>query len=304
MPTLRQLQYLVAIDTYRHFGQAAEACHVSQPTLSAQLQTLEDRLGAILVERRRQQVLMTESGAEVVRRARDILEQIEDIKRVVEEGTEPLSGKIVLGIIPTVAPYYLPTILPFLRETFPKLKLVLKELQTPDLLSELEEGTVDMGLLALPAGDDVKLKSIPLYKEQFVVAAPKGMMHAGSHIEAEQLRDQRLLLLDEGHCLRDQALDVCHWVKQRNLSEGVDFRATSLETLKHMVASNLGVTLLPELAVDDYAKYAVHPLNDENAYRTIGLLWRRTSPKGAEYHQFANKMKLLSFNGRVERLEG
>lgn len=301
MPTLRQLEYLVAIDKHRHFGHAAEACHVSQPTLSAQLQTLEDRLGSILVERRRQQVLMTDTGAEVARRARDILEQIEDMRRVVGEGTEPLSGKLVLGVIPTVAPYYLPSLLPYIQKEFPKLKIVLKELQTPDLLTELEDGTVDVGLLALPAGDDVKFKPMPLYKENFVVAAPKGMMDVGAHMDSEKLKDKRLLLLDEGHCLRDQALDVCNWARQQNLSDGVDFRATSLETLKQMVACNLGVTLLPELAVDDYATYSVHPLDDESASRTIGLLWRRTSPKGAEYHQLSAKLKEFSI-GNTENL--
>ncbi|MGN6093172.1 MAG: LysR substrate-binding domain-containing protein, partial [Luteibacter jiangsuensis] len=226
---LRDLSYLVALAEYRHFGRAAEASFVSQPTLSTQIRKLEDELGVALVERTPRKVLLTETGREIARRARGVLSQIDEIKSIAQRTRDPESGTIRLGIFPTLGPYLLPHVVPRLRQRFPRLELLLREEKTEQVLHMLREGTLDAGILALPVHDD-SLHTEFLFEEPFVLAVPGGHLLASrDRLRMEDLSDQDLLLLEDGHCLRDQALEVCHLA---GAGEKSGFRATSLETLR------------------------------------------------------------------------
>lgn len=275
---LRDLQYLVALAEYRHFGRAAEASFVSQPTLSTQIRKLEDELGVALVERTPRKVLLTETGGEIARRARGVLSQIDEIKSIAQRTRDPESGTIRLGIFPTLGPYLLPHVIPQLRARFPRLELLLREEKTEQVLHMLREGTLDAGILALPVHDD-SLHVEFLFEEPFVLAVPSGHALAGrGALRMDDLSDQNLLLLEDGHCLRDQALEVCHLA---GAGEKTGFRATSLETLRQMVSANVGITLLPALAVQ--APVAQSPNVDLIAFeapapsRRIAMLWRKSS---------------------------
>lgn len=275
---LRDLQYLVALAEYRHFGRAAEASFVSQPTLSTQIRKLEDELGVALVERTPRKVLLTETGGEIARRARGVLSQIDEIKSIAQRTRDPESGTIRLGIFPTLGPYLLPHVIPQLRARFPRLELLLREEKTEQVLHMLREGTLDAGILALPVHDD-SLHVEFLFEEPFVLAVPSGHALAGrGTLRMDDLSDQNLLLLEDGHCLRDQALEVCHLA---GAGEKTGFRATSLETLRQMVSANVGITLLPALAVQ--APVAQSPNVDLIAFeapapsRRIAMLWRKSS---------------------------
>ncbi|SDF94201.1 DNA-binding transcriptional regulator OxyR [Dyella sp. 333MFSha] len=275
---LRDLQYLVALAEYRHFGRAAEASFVSQPTLSTQIRKLEDELGVALVERTPRKVLLTETGGEIARRARGVLSQIDEIKSIAQRTRDPESGTIRLGIFPTLGPYLLPHVIPQLRARFPRLELLLREEKTEQVLHMLREGTLDAGILALPVHDD-SLHVEFLFEEPFVLAVPSGHALAGRvALRMDDLSDQNLLLLEDGHCLRDQALEVCHLA---GAGEKTGFRATSLETLRQMVSANVGITLLPALAVQ--APVAQSPNVDLIAFeapapsRRIAMLWRKSS---------------------------
>lgn len=275
---LRDLQYLVALAEYRHFGRAAEASFVSQPTLSTQIRKLEDELGVALVERTPRKVLLTETGAEIARRARGVLSQIDEIKSIAQRTRDPESGTIRLGIFPTLGPYLLPHVIPQLRARFPRLELLLREEKTEQVLHMLREGTLDAGILALPVHDD-SLHVEFLFEEPFVLAVPAGHPLAGrGSLRMDDLSEQNLLLLEDGHCLRDQALEVCSLA---GAGEKTGFRATSLETLRQMVSANVGITLLPALAVQ--APVAQSPNVDLIAFqspapsRRIAMLWRKSS---------------------------
>ncbi|WP_051938447.1 DNA-binding transcriptional regulator OxyR [Luteibacter sp. 9135] len=275
---LRDLQYLVALAEHRHFGRAAEASFVSQPTLSTQIRKLEDELGVALVERTPRKVLLTETGGEIARRARGVLSQIDEIKAIAQRTRDPESGTIRLGIFPTLGPYLLPHVVPPLRARFPRLELLLREEKTEQVLHMLREGTLDAGILALPVHDD-SLHVEFLFEEPFVLAVPSGHPLAGhAPLRMDDLSDQNLLLLEDGHCLRDQALEVCHMA---GAGEKTGFRATSLETLRQMVSANVGITLLPALAVQ--APVAQSPNVDLIAFaapapsRRIAMLWRKSS---------------------------
>ena len=277
---LRDLKYLVALADTGHFGRAAEKSHVSQPTLSAQIKKLEEQLGVQLLERRPRNVTLTEVGTRVVARARRILQDADDITELARESRDPLAGALKVAFIPTLGPYLLPLVTPRIRKQLPKLQLLLYEYQTGPLLERLRAGELDLGVLAL--GVDVSgLEVLPLHEEAFTLAVPTGHRLAKkSAVRPDDLAGETLLLLEDGHCLRDQALDVCSRIDVR---EAEDFRATSLETLRQMVVAGLGVTLLPELATQgpfaQAKNVAIRPFVKPAPRRTIGAVWRKSSTR-------------------------
>jgi LysR family hydrogen peroxide-inducible transcriptional activator len=278
IPSLRQLRYLIAVVDRRHFGQAAEACFVSQSTLSAAIQELEDLLGAPLLERTKRSVVPTQLGLQIADRARDLLKGAEDIADIAAAAREPMSGPLRIGMIPTIGPFIVPRAMPDLRKRFPKLKLFLREDQTARLLTQLGDGEIDAALIALPyaIGD---FASAHIARDKFWVVFPPH--HEKAHakrIRASELALEELLLLEDGHCLRDHALAACSLESARR-NEG--FQGTSLHTLVQMVANGLGVTLIPQVAMDSGIlrglKLPVLSLEAETPYREIGLVWRRAS---------------------------
>lgn len=275
---LRDLEYLVALDEHRHFGRAAAACYASQPTLSTQVRKLETELGVQLIERGARQVLFTAAGEEVVRRARHILAEADDIRDIARQLNNPHTGTIRLGMFPTVGPYLLPHAVPKLAETFPHLEVLLTEAKSVDLSQQLRTGTLDAAVLARPIHEE-GLEEAPLFTEDFLLATPAGHPLAnGDTLQSADLEGENLLLLNEGHCLRDQALEFCHTT---GAGERNGFRATSLETLRHMVAAGVGVTLLPELAVAppviDNPRIVLRRFADPAPHRDLALFWRKTS---------------------------
>ena len=276
---LRDLQYLVALAETRHFGRAARQCHVSQPTLSTQLRKLEEFLGVALIERQPRRIALTATGTAVVERARRMLQDAEDIRALARASQDPLGGRLKIGLIPTLGPYLLPRITPQLRRALPKLQLMLHEYQTATLIARVVEGELDLAILALPA-DTRGLQTRSLFAEAFLVAMPEHHALAmRRRLKASDLSGEKLLLLDEGHCLRDQALEVCG----RAGTEDQDFRATSLETLRQMVAAGLGITLLPRLAAEgpfgSARGLAVRPFAPPSPARVIGAAWRRSTTR-------------------------
>src|SRR5262245_42086865 len=247
LPTLKQLRHLVALADYRHFGKAAEACSVTQSTLSASLKELETVLEAPLVDRTNRRVAFTPLGEEIVERARRLIEETEALARTARAAREPLTGTVRLGVIPTIGPFLLPRILPGLRERWPRLKLYLREDQTDALLAQLHAGRLDALVLALPY-DCGNVETAMLFADPFSVAVRRDhKLAAAKRIDAEDLRDEPLLLLQDGHCLRDHALSACRLGEKPHLES---FEATSLLTLVQMVDNGLGTTLLPRLALD------------------------------------------------------
>ncbi len=289
----RELQYLVTLADLRHFGRAAEACFVSQPTLSTQIRKLEDELGVQLVERAPRQIMLTDAGAEIVERARTVLRDVEQIKEVARRTRDPEAGSIRLGVFPTLGPYLLPHIVPEINHQYPKLELLLLEDKTEQLLDWLRDGQIDAALLALPVDDD-RLVVEPLFDEPFVVAVPQQHELAKRRtVSMDDLRDHTLLLLEDGHCLRDQALDVC---QMASANERQGFRATSLETLRQMVATGVGATLLPTLATkvpESGNKIVIRKFKGAPPGRTIGLVWRRSSAVSGFLMDIAEIVKRL-----------
>lgn len=283
--TLRQLRYLVSVADTLHFGRAAERCHVSQPSLSAQIQQLEDVLGVQLVERTQRRVLLTPAGRDAVARARRILGEMSDLAAAARSAAAPLGGELRLGAIPTLAPYHLPRVLPDLRRDHPDLKLFLREDLTGRLLDSLKAGALDAVLLALPV-DEPGLEHAAVFDEPFAVALPAGHpLAARPALTERDLSGERLLLLEEGHCFRDQALAVCH---RTGGPDRDGFSGTSLATLCEMVAGRIGVTLLPELArARAPAGVETRPFAEPRPSRRIGLAWRKGSPRGTELQQLA-----------------
>ncbi|MCC5951978.1 MAG: LysR family transcriptional regulator [Acidimicrobiia bacterium] len=279
---LRDLQYLVAVADHRHFGKAAEACYVSQPTLSTQVRKLERELGVDLVERNPRHITLTAAGEAVVRRARSIVAEVDDIRAIARHAAEPGSGTIRLGLFPTLAPYLLPHVVPELHSRFPKLELLLVEEKTEVLLERLRDGRLDAALLALPLPGSA-LHEEPLFTEDFLLAVPADHALAADDapVEPSALVDESVLLLEEGHCLRDQALAVCSLY---GASEHDGFRATSLETLRQMVAAGVGVTLLPELAVSPPVPpspdIVLRRFAEPVPRRSIAMVWRTTTVHG------------------------
>jgi LysR family hydrogen peroxide-inducible transcriptional activator len=279
---LKDLKYLVALADTGHFGRAAERTFVSQPTLSAQLKKLELYLGVKLVERQPKNLQLTEVGKQVVVRARRMLDEGDAIITLARSNTDPLAGQLKVALIPTIGPYLLPRVMQKLRKTLPNLRLMLYEYQTEPLLKRLRGGEIDLGIMALPAEQD-GLESRALYDEAFTVALPNHHpLAAKSAIKVPDLKGQTLLLLEDGHCLRDQALEVCSRVDVR---ESEDFRATSLETLRQMVVAGLGITLLPELAVESpfgsQRGMTIRQFSKPAPARTVGAVWRKSSTRAA-----------------------
>jgi LysR family hydrogen peroxide-inducible transcriptional activator len=278
---LRDLRYLVALADERHFGRAAERCFVSQPTLSAQIRKLEEYLGVSLVERQPKRVKLTQSGEKIVERARRALQEADAIVEIARTDRDPLSGALKVALIPTVGPYLLPHVAGPLRKAVPRLKLMLYEYQTAPLLERLRGGELDLGIIALPMNTE-GLETGILYDEPFTLAVPAGHPLADrERVRLEDLKDETLLLLEDGHCLRDHALSVCSRVR---LNQEQDYRATSLETLRQMVAAGHGITLLPELAaatpVGTARGLKIKPFSKPAPVRTIGAVWRKTTTRG------------------------
>jgi LysR family hydrogen peroxide-inducible transcriptional activator len=279
--TLRQLEYVVAVADHRSFRRAAESCAVTQPALSAQIAQLENTLGVQIFERDRRKVLVTPIGADVVARARATLSSASELVDAARSAAQPLSGTLRLGVIPTIAPYLLPVVLPAVRAAYPRLRLVLREEQTASVMAQLDDGRLDAGILALPVDGDFAAQA--LYREDFVLAAPVDHKLARrARLREDDLEDQDVLLLEDGHCLRDQALAVCGHAGSHEVAE---LRATSLPTLVQMVASGQGITLLPEMAASVLAARGsgVHVTRFAPAPgRDVGLVWRMSSARGRE----------------------
>jgi LysR family transcriptional regulator, hydrogen peroxide-inducible genes activator len=289
LPSLKQLRYLVALEEHRHFGRAATACFVSQSTLSAGLKELETALDADLVERNNRTVVFTALGLEVAQRARRVLREAEELAELAAKGREPLSGRLRLGVIPTIAPYLLPKTLPHLRKAYPKLQLYLTEDQTARLLALLEDGTLDLVLMALPY-HAAEVETLPLFKDGFHLVTRKDHPLAQKKNPATaDLKEANLLLLAEGHCLREHALAACRLPQADS-----GFSGASLNTMVEMVAGGLGVTLLPDMAVPAHVakggELVARPFDRSGAGRQIGLAWRTTSSRGAEFKEFGTAL--------------
>ncbi len=291
-PSLRQLRYLVVLSECLHFGDAAAQCGVSQPNLSAQIKELEKSLDAQLVERTSRQVILTPVGEEIVESARKVLREVDELMDVAESNTDPLAGRIRLGVIPTVAPYVLPRVLPTVREMWPELELHLVEDFTDRLIPRLSSGELDMLLLALPVAN-TGLHSEELINEPFVLLTPHDHELAKQkRVTVDSFDPTDLLLLQEGHCLRDQALELCH-IDRHNRKSGLE--GSSLTTLVQMVANGLGTTLLPLIAVGvdvpTNNEISVLPFRKPQPGRTLGLIWRDTSSKSDAYREFAQVLR-------------
>jgi LysR family hydrogen peroxide-inducible transcriptional activator len=292
-PSVRQLECIVAVADARHFGRAAEACFITQPALSAQVRQLEELLEVRLFERDRRGVITTTAGKEIVARARRILVDLDELVEAARSARAPLSGTLRLGVIPTVAPYLLPRVLPRVRRRHRELHLRLREDQTGELVAELEAGRLDLLLLALEA-DLGDARTLPLFRDEFVVVMPRSHPLARRKtLRESDLEGASVLLLDDGHCLRDQALAVCG---SQRTTELADLRATSLNTLTQMLVETDALTLLPEMAVAVETRgrrdLVVRPFRAPRPYRTIGLAWRRTSARGEEFEQLAESLRI------------
>jgi len=281
--TLKQLRYLSALASHRHFGRAADACAVTQPALSMQIRDLEKDLGVDLVERRPGDIMLTDTGMEVAKRAEQVLAAARDLVDFARHRGRPLTGPLQIGVIPTLAPYVLPKILPVLQRRYPELRVELRETQTKSLIEELHRGTLDVVMLALPLGEP-EIETMQLFEDAFVLAVPADDPRPETaRVDASDIDRERLILLEEGHCLRDQALAYCAGARR---DTGISLGATSLATVMQMVANGYGVTLVPRVAVDvevrdDRVKLLRFAAPEPG--RTVGLGWRRTSPRKIDF---------------------
>lgn len=290
---LRDLEYLVALAEERHFRKAAEKCFVSQPTLSGQLRKLEDELGVLLMERTSRKVLFTPAGDAITAQARRVLAATKELRDIARTFTEPMSGELHIGLIPTVGPYLLPHIIPALKQHFPELHIFLYEAQTQVLLKQLADGDLDCLILAQLDGME-NFGSMPLYDEPMLLALPAGHRWADrDEIGLGELKGEKLLMLEDGHCLRDQAMGFCF---AAGIGEDSHFKATSLETLRNMVAAGSGLTLIPQLAVNGHPENAsVHYLKvtDPQPRRSIALLHRAHSVRRPCFNEMARVISRL-----------
>ena len=295
MITLRQLRYLSALAKHGHFGRAAEACAVTQPALSMQIRDLERTLGVAVVERRPGEVLLTDVGREIVRRAEDVLAASRDLVDFARHRSGLLRGRLTLGVIPSLAPYLLPRILPALQNRFPELQLELKETQTRQLIEDIKSGALDAALLALPLGEP-DIDTIALFEDLFLLAVPSGDPRAETaRVAAADIDQSRLILLEDGHCLRDQALAFCATARTRTGGTGgTAFGASSLSTVMQMVAGGYGVTLIPQIAADVERRdkrVKFLRLKKPEPGRSIGMAFRRTSPRKADFAALGEVVK-------------
>jgi LysR family hydrogen peroxide-inducible transcriptional activator len=290
--TLQELKYLVALADHGHFGRAAEACFITQSTLSTQIKKLEDFLGVTLFDRSLKRVTPTPIGREILAAARNIVDEAERIRELARHAQDPMARTIHLGVIPTLGPYYLPHALTLVHRKHPELRMLLREEMTPQILEHLADGKLDAGLLALPVSDEA-LRVEPLFYEPFYAALPADHALAKRDtLKVTELLQEKLLLLDEGHCLRDQALDVCGARQDRR----EEVRATSLETLRQMVGMGLGVTLLPALSIDAGPRVSrkaveIRPFKTPPPGRTIALAWRKRAPFPETFERLADSLK-------------
>jgi LysR family hydrogen peroxide-inducible transcriptional activator len=296
MITLRQLRYLSALAKHGHFGRAAEACAVTQPALSMQIRDLERTLGVAVVERRPGDVMLTDVGREIARRAEDVLTASRDLVDFARHRSGLLTGRLTLGVIPSLAPYLLPRILPTLQNRFPELRLELRETQTKQLVEDIKSGALDAAMLALPLGEP-DIDSIVLFEDLFLLAVPADDPRSETtRVAAADIDQSRLILLEDGHCLRDQALAFCTTAGRGRTSgvAGTAFGASSLTTVMQMVAGGYGVTLIPQIAADveqrdERVKFL--RLQNPEPGRSIGLVFRRTSPRKADFAALGDVVK-------------
>ncbi len=292
LPTLKQLQYLVALKDHGHFGRAAEACFVTQSTLSAGLRELETLIGVTLVERTRRVVRFTPLGEQIATKARVVLREAEELGDLARAAGRPLSGEMRLSVIPTIAPFLLPRILPRLRRDYPDLKLYLREEPSGPACEALHNGRTDCVLLALPyaCGEVTVLK---LFDDHLFLAFPEGEMPGDlSAVRPDEIDETRLLLLEDGHCLKEHALAACN---RAELRAEATMLGTSLHTMVQMVDNGLGVTMLPKIALDagilDHTKVVARPLDAAAPVRTLALVWRRASPRERDFHLLGEVLK-------------
>jgi len=292
LPTLRQLQYLVALNDHGHFGRAAESCYITQSTLSASLRELETLLGSTLVERSRRVIRFTPLGTRIVDKARLVLRSAEELADLARAEREPLTGELRMAVIPTIAPFLLPPLLPRLREAHPSLKLFLREEPSAAACDSLHRGVVDCVLLAMPfeCGD---IAHEVLFEDRLLVAAPEGEVSEGE-VRPDDINASRMLLLEDGHCLKDHALAACNRPEMRSSAM---ILGTSLHTLVQMVDNHLGVTMVPQMAVEagllDNTRVELHELRSDQAKRDVALAWRTGSPREAEFRLLAEELRRL-----------
>lgn len=294
LPTIKQLQYLVALRQHGHFGKAAEACFVTQSTLSAGLRELENLLGVVLVERTRRVVRFTPLGAKIAEKALRVLREGEELTDMARAEGKPLHGELRLGVIPTIAPFLLPTMLPRLREQWPSLKLFLREETSQAACDALQRGQLDCVLLAMPyaCGD---VDKAALFDDRLYVAFPRGEAPAESSIDPGLIDENRLLMLEDGHCLKDHALAACN---RPELRAEATMMGTSLHTLVQMVDNGLGVTFVPAMAIEagilEGTRVDARPLNADHGFRQVALIWRRSSPREEEFQLLADTLRQIA----------
>ena len=303
LPTPQQLRYLTALAEHPHFGRAADACAVTQSTLSAGLLALERQMDTRILDRESgKRVMFTPLGRELVERARAALQALTAMVEAADSARAPMTGKLHLGVIPTVSPFLLPRLMPALRLAFPNLRLFLREDTTFNLIAGLASGRLDVALLALPCACQ-GYETLSVVRDGFVAALPPGHALCGREtVPAAAMASEQLLLLEDGHCLRDQALSACGY--ERGDGPPDDFAATSLHTLVQMVAGGLGVTLLPEIAVNagitEHTGIVLRPVSGDGAYRMLGLAWRPASPRAAEFRALAPLLAATVNAGRIQ----
>lgn len=300
--TLRQLRYFDALAGHSHFGRAAAACGISQPALSMQIKELEEALGAVLIERGARQVRLTKFGEEAALRARNLLRSVDELGDFARASRDRLSGRLRIGMIPTIAPYLLPKVIENLARLHPELDIHVRETLTPKLIKEVAEGRLDTAIVALPVSEPM-LTEVALFTENFLLVRPGG--DEGTPVPShETLREMRLLLLEEGHCFRDQALAFCN-MQSSPPREVLD--ASSLSTLVQMVGAGIGVTLIPEMAAaveTRSASVSVARFKSPQPSRTIGMVWRKTTPLAAQLQQISEVVCLSAGKSRGRRMTG
>ena len=293
LPTIKQLQYLVSLREHGHFGRAADACFVTQSTLSAGLRELETLLGVVLVERTRRVVRFTALGEKIADKAIRVLRETEELAEMARAQGKPLHGELRMGVIPTIAPFLLPAMLPKLRSEWPSLKLYLREETSQAACEALHRGQLDCVLLALPfsCGD---IDSAPLFDDRLFVAFPRGEAPVGTMVDVDSIDENRLLLLEDGHCLKDHALSACN---RPELRAQAAMMGTSLHTLVQMVDNGLGLTFIPSMAIEagilDGTEVDAKPLRAEHGFRRIALIWRRSSTRESEFELLAVTLRRI-----------
>jgi LysR family hydrogen peroxide-inducible transcriptional activator len=299
LPTTKQLRYFVALEQIGHFGKAAEACFVSQPAFSVAIRELESTLNIQLVDRTNKNVTVTNLGRQIAVRARQVLRDLEELVDIAQGNQQPLTGQLKLGVIPTIAPFLLPRLLPALRKAYPDLKLYLKEDLTERVYAHLMDGELDIILIALPY-DLRNVSELPLFKDRFYLAhQARSALVPKDARQVSDLPEDSILLLEDGHCLRDHALSAC---SINNADKVSDIAATSLLTLVQMVDADLGVTYLPEMAIGSSLLKNTRiktTVLDKDSYREIGLVWRRASTRGEEFELLGDFIKQNYLSGKT-----